>query len=510
MSFRSANFPVASADSPSLPVVVLVGAALVGMAVFAGLATAALGSMAGHRAIYYVAVLVVFVIGGLVTLTRKEPLRFAFLALIVLFPIASAEIPPGRFELTVFHAVMSALAIGLIWKILYGPPAAAGPLFPTRVLLLACLLVIPCIVFSRYPLWSLKIFTFKNLTVYFFLLFALYELQREKGFERLVLLLSIASIFLAMGVCIDYFLQMNLSLQGSNVNQSTFSDSGLAIYRAGGFFQDPQKAGAYLACMITFLVLLSVRGRFRGLAMRHVVGAAIAFGLVALLMTISRSAILACLGVTAFALLAFNSWNAIVKLVILGAVAAIALSMALVPLEIWLGMLPVTIAERFQLVGQDLGIRVAVMWFDTWDMFADHPLTGIGFGSFAPYLMETRPTVFNYYGIGVAEGITYIPNDPENGYLKILYETGILGSLAALLIVGDVLRRAVMLMADRNTNPHTRTEVIAASAALATFGTTFVTLYVAGDERLGALFAVFLAVILRRSLQLARAAPEAP
>ena len=59
----------------------------------------------------------------------------------------------------------------------------------------------------------------------------------------------------------DYFFHINLSLRGSNMNQVSY-DAGLAIYRAGGFFQDPQIAGAFLACLVTFLLVLSLRGRF--------------------------------------------------------------------------------------------------------------------------------------------------------------------------------------------------------------------------------------------------------
>src|SRR5207344_2830997 len=120
----------------------------------------------------------------------------------------------------------------------------------------------------QFPLWSLQQFTINNVTVYIFLLFALQELKQENGFERLVLLLSAVLIVLSAGLFIDYFLHINLGLRGSNLNQSTMSESGLNIYRAGGFFQDPQRAGTYLACMITFLLLLVIRGRFSGMKLR--------------------------------------------------------------------------------------------------------------------------------------------------------------------------------------------------------------------------------------------------
>ena len=492
--------PVATANPSIVPAALVVIATLTFMAAFAGLATALVGTMADNRAIYYVAVLVLLAIGGMVTFTRKEPLRFAFLALIACFPIATAEIPPGRFGLTVFHAVMFALMIGFVGRKMSDTSSAFTSFFPTRTLLAACLLIIPCIVFSQYPLWSMEQFLINNVTVYFFLLFTLEELQTEKGFERLVFLLSIALLFMSGGLYIDHFLHFNLSLRGSNLNQSTISESGLSIYRAGGFFQDPQRAGAYLACMITFLLLLSVRGRFSGMKIRFLVWIAIVASLGALATTISRGAILSCVLVSALALFLFNKWNAVAKLLVLGIVFVVATTAALTPAQTWLSILPKTTLDRFLTMSVEVDSRLSI-WSDTWDMFADHPVSGIGIGSFRPYLIDTRPAVFNYYDIGTAAGVAYIPDQPESGYLKILYEGGILGSLAALLVVGDALRRTVVLMADGRRSAHARTEAVAALAGIATFGATFVTLYVSADQRVAALFTIFLAVILHRSLQ---------
>ena len=507
MNTHRANVLGATANSSGPPVAVLLTAVLASMAVLAGMATAVIGSTAGYRAIYYVAVLVLFGIGGLVTFTRKEPLRFAFLALIVGFPIMAAEIPPGRLELTVFHAVMVALTIGLIGKRLSGSALTFESIFPTKSLLLACLFITPCIVFSQYPLWSLQVFTFENLTVYIFLLFALEELKRDRGFERLVFILSIVLIVMAIGLFLDRFLHMNLSLRGTNFNQVTYSASGLQIYRAGGFFQDPQKAAAYLASTITFLLLLSVRGRFREMRMRYLVWAAAAVGMGALVTTISRSAILACLAVSAIALLAFNRWNAAIKLMILGAALVVATSMTFVSTDTWLDILPKRVATRFVNLHEDFEIRRKI-WFDTWDMFADHPLTGIGLGSFRRYLIDTQPTVLDHYGYGADSGVGYVPDQPESGYLKILYEGGIFGSIAALLVAGDALRRVMTLVVSKSATPDARTEGIAAFAGLITFGTTFVTLYTLSDPRVAATFSFFLAVILHRSLQVMQPAPK--
>src|SRR5262245_32522012 len=111
-SFRGANNLGATAASLALPVMVL------GAAVLAGLATAVIGNQAGDRAIYYIAVFGCSLIGGVIALTREEPLRFIFFALILCFPISAALVPPGRLGMTVHDVVMLALAVGLIGKTL--------------------------------------------------------------------------------------------------------------------------------------------------------------------------------------------------------------------------------------------------------------------------------------------------------------------------------------------------------------------------------------------------------
>src|SRR6266699_1196010 len=491
MSYSRAGIFGVTAGSLVLPVMVLA------TAVLAGMATAVVGSLAGDRAIYYVAVFGLIVMGWLVAATRGEPLRFAFLALVVCFPIAEALVPPGRFGVTVFDAVMLALTIALIGKKLLASSTASEPLFPTTSWLIAWLLSVPCVVFSQFPLLSVLVFGV-TFAAYVFFLFALDELGRERGFERLVLLLSIVSLFMAAGLFIDHFLHVNLSLRGSNLNQLTYL-GGMEIWRAGGFFQDPQKSGAFLACMITFLLLLAILDRFRGMKIRFVVWAAIGASLAALVTTISRSAILACLSVSAMALFAFNRWNAAVKLVITGGMALVAAGMVLTPMETWLSVAPASVSERFLPMRTDLEHRVTI-WFDTWELFADHPITGIGLGSFQPYLVETQPTVFDYYDIGSTAGVTYIPDQPESGYFKILYEGGIAGSIAVLLVIGDAIRRAFAVIAGDKADPDARTEGIAALAGLVTFGVTFVTLFTIQDPRIAGILAFLLAVIWHRSL----------
>jgi O-antigen ligase len=478
--------------------------AILTCAAMAGMATALLG-VTDRKALYYIGLFGLAVAGALVAITRPDPLRFSFLVLILAFPFAAFPIPPARFMLTLFDAVMVTLMIVVIGRKTFASTPTTVPLFPTASLAIASLLLVPCVVFSQFPLYSL-LALLQNVAIYAFFLLALEELGRKDGLERLVLLLSIVLLIMAAGLFADHFLHLNLSLRGSNLNQSTWI-GGQEIYRAGGFFQDPQRAGTFVACMITFLLVLIVRGRFRGAWLRNLVWAAVLAGLAALITTISRSAIMACVSVSALTLFLFNGWGIAAKLMIIGAALVAAMCAALVPTETWLGLLPTGVIDRFLASRVEFAYRLEI-WFDTWRMFADNPYTGIGPGSFQHYLIATQPAITSYYGIGESTGVPYVPDQPESGYLKILYEGGICGALAALIVAGAALTRGLGVAVSRNADQDARSECVAALAALTVFSATFVTLFTVSDRRIAALLVFLLAVIWHRSLQLGHAAPK--
>lgn len=476
----------------------LLPVAVVAVAVFAGTATAVVAGRAGMKAVYYAAVFGALGIGALIALTRDEPLRLGWLALLLGFPIANALVPPGRIGLKIFDVVMIATALVLIVQRLVAEKEGREPLFPGRSMALAWALSIPCVVFSWFPGISAQIMAV-NAGVYAFFLMSLRELQREGGFERIVTILAVVMIMMDIALFIDHLFHYNLSLRGSNLNQFSYA-GGMQIWRAGGFFQDPQTAGAFLACTITFMLILLVRGRFSGTRLQYLVAFAVVLSLAGILTTISRGAIISCIGVSTLALFLFNRWSAPLKLMSLSVLLLIVTGLAMTPTDTLLQFMPAAIAERFEQLGENLESRIMI-WFDTWDMFADNPLTGIGMGTFRPYLLETRPGVVNYYGIGLASGVPYVPDQPENGYLKILYEGGIFGALAALLVAGNTLRRAFRVIRRNPVESDARSEGIAALGGLTVFAITFVTLFTWTDSRISGLFTLLMAIVWWRSQQ---------
>jgi O-antigen ligase len=454
----------------------------------------AVGGAATDRESYYLAMLGLLSAGTIVMLTRREPLRFAFLALIVAFPVAIAVVPPGHLGITVFEATSCVLALGVLWSKVFAQGSGV-PIFPLRSLLVSWLLLLVCVAFSQDVLISVRA-TVAIVGLHGFLLFACAELRRASGFERMVTLLCCTTLLIALGLFVDHWTHINLGLRGSNLNQLTYV-GGLAVWRAGGFFQDPQRAGAYLSAVLSFLLVLAARNRLHGRALRAIVWLTILAGTAGLTMTVSRGAIVAFALVSTTALVAFNRWSAGIKIGLLASTTVAALVLALVPTRSLNELLPAALTERFKYSAEELAIR-QMIWFDTADMFTDHPLTGIGPGAFRSYLLMTRPGKTTYYGIGSAAE-AYVPDQPENGYLKVVYEAGIVGSLSLLLLIGDAVRRGIRGVRSHDKESDARTEVIAALCGLSTLAVTFFTLFTVTDSRVAAVFALFLAILVHHS-----------
>jgi len=114
-----------------------------------------------------------------VAVTRREPLRFIFLALIACF-----QLPPpsssGTFRTYGVRCSHARTHDRADREKVFASSTASEPLFPTKSLLIAWLLCIPCVVFSQFPLLSLLVFIV-SFAAYVFFLFALDELDESGG-----------------------------------------------------------------------------------------------------------------------------------------------------------------------------------------------------------------------------------------------------------------------------------------------------------------------------------------
>ncbi|MFN0112734.1 MAG: O-antigen ligase family protein [Blastocatellia bacterium] len=158
---------------------------------------------------------------------------------------------------------------------------------------------------------------------------------------------------------------------------------------------------------------------------------------VALVFSGSRGGVLA-LGIQLLAMMLIAGWMqrrglseeiglAGNKLIVGGALAAALL------LTLWIGYEP--LAKRFSLLRQGTSeyslVTRTEYWRGAWQMFADHPVTGVGLGAFpAAYPAYGRSSVKN-------ERLEHTHND----YLQLLTDGGLIGGLIGLWFLVELIRR---------------------------------------------------------------------
>ena len=481
-------------------------------AVFSGLVVAFVGNAVGIFSLIYLGALILVISALSLLLAAKNPVhRVTSMALIAL-PIIGYSVPPRRFAVSLLEVILFVLLILILWKRLWrtkGGHQDELVLFPARSLIWVQVLLLPSVIFSMYPLVSVGNFVL-NFCLYLLFIAFVNECLRAPDNDHLLRMLIYGTIVLGVGVALDRATGVNLALEVANSNQLSIAD-GTIVTRARGFFGDPQKAAQFMACAGCFLTVLLVRRRFaRQPRLRWLAIMAVLISLVALVLTGSRGALLAMgFGLSAGFLL-FNPWSLPVKLMtglLVGVVATVALQL---PLGVYQAVVPRSVAARFAYVDQSAQERVKI-WFDTWRMFADQPLQGIGLGSFRSYMAESSSVTRNFYGIGSRSGgDVYIPNQPESGYFKILYEGGLLGSLAALILLGATLARFFVVLHSRTLSADKKSEAIAAMTSLTVFAITFVTLFTISERRIVVLLALMMAFIWAPSLSRPRAANSLP
>ena len=479
-------------------------------AVFAGLFVTFVGSAAGYYALVYIGALVLVGVALYLLFNAREPVHRVVVMSVIALPLIGFTVPPRRFGISLLELVMFMLLVLVLWSRMWrlrGGPADDIRLFPASSLVWVLALLLPSVVFSLYPVISAATLL-SNFVLYLLFIAFVHECCRAPSNDRLLRLLMYATLMLCAGVVVDRFTGLNLSLESFNPNQLSLQ-GGEVLTRARGFFGDPQKAAQFMACVVCFFTVLLVRGRFRhqprsrALALLTVLAS-----LAALVLTGSRGALVAVgLGLAVGGLL-FNRWSAPVKLMsglVVGLVAAVLLQL---PLSTLTSVVPRGVAVRFTTVEQSAQDRMKI-WFDTWRMFSDHPVQGIGLGSFRSYMAESSLVTRNFYGIGRRGGDIYIPDQPESGYFKILYEGGVLGSLASLVLLVATLARFAKVLRSPRVSDDKKTEAIAALTGLAVFAVTFVTLFTLSERRIVVLLALMMALIWAPTLQ-RPAAPAGP
>lgn len=247
--------------------------------------------------------------------------------------------------------------------------------------------------------------------------------------------------------------------------------SGVKI-RYTSFFQDPQKFAQFLAAC-SFLFLFPREEAVGGKINKNIL--LFLATVTAILFTGGRSALGGWLIAMTAIIMCSNARFRIAFISLL----ALLLSVAYFYAESF------ALFQRESTVADAYAFRYEI-WKDALGIFAEYPLLGIGSGNYANYVSLHHPDQF-----WIADNeVTYFDH-PESGYLKLLVEYGILGSLCLFLfLLVPGLRMFRLYLRTRQTS------FVLPLASILSWMVGFYTVYSLGDIRIFVLVATFISMLI--------------
>jgi O-antigen ligase len=422
-----------------------------------------------------------------VLLLSRDPLLFLLWITLALLPILGVIMPPARLQLSVFDF----LAGGLLLLLLHRAILAQRPIefFPTIYVWIPIAFCIPSILTSIDLANSMTQF-YRIVCLYGIYIVCRHYLNNLELIRIFNVVIATSVIIVAATIILQKVAGTSFQLYGDR----PFVDAnGILVQQGSGIFQDPQKAGQYLAVFAAYLSVLWWQGVFTGAIQKSIVVGALLTSCVALLFTISRLAIASGFGALAISFL-FLGWHRIQqKLAVLFVGGLLILSVGIFSERPLINVLiPHDVLQRFETSASSATGRLQI-WKDSWQIFENNPLTGVGLGNYQEYWLQKNPAWRRAYESG-----THVPDQPENGYLHILYEIGLIGSAGVIFFLLAAFRSFIEKLALPN-NKLDRSFALASALASIVYLTTFTTIFTASDAR-NALIVVCLLVALELNL----------
>lgn len=416
----------------------------------------------------------------------QDSLQFLATSLLLLLPVLGVVIPPKRWDISVFDVMAVFILLFLVIRVFGRTWISDSPV--PRHIWIPVATILPSVLFGIDAVWSF--ITFVHIMGFYVAYIVLNHFfsNSSTARNRAHLFLCASLIVVALFILLERATGINFSTATENLNAMDYTGS-VVFRRAAGLFQDPQKAGQFIAVWMVYLtVVWSRRGFPRG-ATRILALAAIFICAAALLITVSRLAIAAGFG---FSILAYFllGRDHLLKKAFLVFVPLIGLGMMIVvasDTNILQKFLPQSVTARFTTTTASAQGRWDI-WKESWSIFEDYPVVGIGPGNYQEYLMRKTPTLRKVKELG-----GFVPSQPENGYLKILYETGLVGTFGIILFASMTILRIQRALASGDDDERTRAWAVV--AGLTVFLITFTTLFTVADAR-NALSVVFLLVFI--------------
>ena len=420
-----------------------------------------------------------------ITLSRKDPLAFLLIVIVFLLPFIGIFLPPRRFIYSFLHVI--GWMIGILILVYKVTGKERIRFFPTSAAWIPLLFIIPSVMTSIVIITSLRTFLF--ISSYYFIFVAYNHYMQKKGWvDRIILGLSVSLIIASLMVYIHHFTGIDPSLTRHAREFGTFG--GMLVHRSSGVFQDPQKAAQFLGVFLVFFLILILQKCTANKLYRRLFIFAVILSSFALLLTVSRAAIFSTTLVALFAIMFLNRYSIPIKTLIISFSVSTILAVALLSGGLFKSIMPASLAARTDAAAGVQG-RMDI-WKSTWYMFENNPITGIGPGGYRTYLVQTNPEMRARDRKG-----RRVPIMPESGYLKILYETGIVGLAGCIyLLIAFLVFSLKRLLTLKFISGKALT--IAASAAMLVFLSSFTTNFTIHDSR-DAMIPIFLFLFIKNS-----------
>ncbi|WP_319548772.1 O-antigen ligase family protein [Desulfogranum marinum] len=407
--------------------------------------------------------------------------------LLIIIPVLGVAIPPKRLGFSAFDIILIAILLMLLHDLFWRKKTIK--LIPDKLAFVFFISVLPAVFLGISPIDSAVSF-FKILLCYVFFITIHAYLSEKDAFVNIVKYLAVALTLVSLAIFFERVTGINLS--GASKNLNAFVE-GANVYRYGGFFQDPQKAGQFLAVGGTFLILLICQNVPLGRKITRLVKFSLLVSCAALLLTVSKNSILSGFFFSLIGIFFFNRNNQLKKK-LLFIVPLVLFVLVAFSGKITSNFFASSLGARMLRIEQSANIRLN-LWRDNLNLFKAHTVKGIGPGNYQEFLMRTDPNLRAKKAVG-----GYVPGQPESGYLKILFETGILGLVGLIIFF---LGNAAKMMRCFLYSFHGKSSgiVVSASFAMIVFALCYITLFTTSDSRNAVIFIIMYAVFSNAKCQ---------
>lgn len=264
------------------------------------------------------------------------------------------------------------------------------------------------------------------LVVYVFLFCCMYVTASERGWVRICLrAIVLFALFHALCTVLFWIVPSLYPV----VKSVFFAGSYMASDYRSGFTSHYSTNGIYLATGFVICFCLLTSRRKKSPLVDVLVCALLLFALV---LTTKRAPLAAAVAAVVLVYLCAHRSN-LVSALLRAAPLVVAIGLLVAAMAAFVPAIGDTFARFLELATDDTGNGRSDLYAIAWDMVAEHPVMGCGWGSYASYVAMTAAGAM-YDNIGFTSMSTH------NVYLQLLAETGVVGLCAFLVpAVGTLL-----------------------------------------------------------------------